>query len=100
MIICDFCSSTPVTWSYPAKTHESFAMEGLRGESVGDWAACDICHEYIESDNWQALLDRSCATFVLQHPNISDRFLREDLKSFHNLFRMHRTGPAVQEKGD
>lgn len=43
--ICDFCVARPAGWTHPAK---DFVMPS-GDRSVGSWAACDDCHELVES---------------------------------------------------
>ena len=62
--ICDFCSTQPVTWSYPARSFIAYVVGGIGGESVGSWAACEICHLLIESGDTDALADRAAETLA------------------------------------
>lgn len=87
-MFCDFCYSTRVTWSYPC---ESFEFNPLLN-SIGNWAACDICHDLIECGDDIALMNRAIET-----ADIQGIFLPKDLMlEFHNMFREHRIGEAIQ----
>lgn len=86
-MFCDFCYSTRVTWSYPC---ESFTFLFMNSE--GYWAACDICHELIESGDNVALMNRAMKTADEQ-----GIYFPEDLMlEFHEMFREHRIGEALQ----
>src|ERR1051325_11259977 len=63
--ICDFCAGKPVTWRYPCASHDNatfpaeiFGVPVTTG-SISDWAACDACHALIESNDRDALAQRS-----------------------------------------
>lgn len=54
--VCDFCSGTPVRWTYPARPHTSGTIVAMGANmpttmvgvgSPDDWAACDRCHSLI-----------------------------------------------------
>jgi len=48
---CDFCSVPGPVWRYPARSFVAYCAPNVAGESVGDWAACDLCHVLIEADD-------------------------------------------------
>jgi len=95
--ICDFCSAPHVAWRYPAKTFVAYVVEGFVGQSVGDWAACNICHALIEAGDNSALSERSLSTLLEKHPEMlpDEHELREQLAVFHRMFFAHRTRDAV-----
>lgn len=95
--ICDFCSSPNVTWVYPARTFAAYVFEGIVGESVGDWAACPICHGLIESDRHLELTERSLATLLERQPEMrsAEHELRSQIRSFHTMFFRNRLGSAM-----
>src|SRR5215210_1965108 len=68
--ICDFCSEPGVTWCYPAHNFLAYAVAGIVGESVGDWAACRICHGLIAAGDRRGLLDRSLRTLLEKNPEM------------------------------
>ena len=49
--ICDFCSAPDAGWRHPARSFIGYVAPGVVGESVGDWAACTECHQYID-ETW------------------------------------------------
>jgi hypothetical protein len=88
--VCDYCSDPEPPWVYPAN---DFPMPGLPNHvSRGEWAACQVCHELIENEDWGGLLERS-----VTRQYGSDSFasiVRPFLKEYHRRFAANRTGPA------
>jgi hypothetical protein len=95
--ICDFCSNPNVTWVYPARTFAAYVFEGIVGESVGDWAACPICHGLIESGRHAQLTERSLVTLLERQPEMksAEGELRTQIRSFHAMFLLNRLGSAM-----
>ena len=95
--ICDFCSSPNVTWVYPARTFAAYVFEGIVGESVGDWAACPICHGLIESGRHAELTERSLVTLLERQPEMkgAEAELRNQIRGFHTMFLRNRVGTAM-----
>lgn len=95
--ICDFCSDPSVAWRYPARNFVAYVVAGIVGESVGDWAACGVCHGLIESGNRQGLLERSLRTLLEKNPEMrpAEAELRKHLARFHQLFFEHQTAAAL-----
>lgn len=95
--ICDFCSSPNVTWVYPARTFAAYVFEGIVGGSVGDWAACPICHGLIESGRHADLTERSLTTLLERQPEMksAEEELRTHIRSFHTMFFQNRVGSAM-----
>ncbi len=90
--ICDFCSSLPIRWSYPASTFQAFI-----GTSLGAWAACERCHYLIETGDRHGLMQRSLITLIAAHPEMAsdESELQEHIETLHRMFFEKRTGPAV-----
>jgi len=93
--ICDFCSVVNPTWEYDCNTFVTKEMEGYR--FVNEWLACDVCHEFIEDDDYNGLLKFSMAEYRRNHPNPKatdrlERLLMEKVGEIHNLFRKNRIG--------
>src|SRR3990172_3306604 len=59
--ICDFCSADAPNWRYPVQ--DFAALEGV-STSVGEWAACNLCHDLIEAGKFAELLEWSLQTLV------------------------------------
>jgi hypothetical protein len=110
MSCCDFCSERPVCWLVPC---ESFAMPKLLAgmppsTSVGDWAACHECGEYINQRKKAALLGRCLEPNAreLQHLDLdglpaelqrSFRRVQRQMKTeLHQRFWRHYQGGAVR----
>jgi len=55
-MICDFCSAPHPVWRYGAYSFDD--PLGI-GRSVGDWMACDDCHQLIIRNRREALARRS-----------------------------------------
>ena len=96
--ICDFCSSTPVTTSYPA-VDTAVDLSGLHG-SNGNWAACAICARLIDENDRDGLASRSVMTFIEEYlpeypgPSAIADELRADFRVIHEAFFAARTGPG------
>jgi hypothetical protein len=91
-IICDFCSSTEVEWTYPA--HDIVVPE-IKSRSVGAWAACGPCHTLIEADARDTLSWRAAKAMARAHKvNASD--VIGWLRQMHAAFFRARKGPAYR----
>jgi hypothetical protein len=91
---CDFCSSTEVRWRFPAEDFETTVTR--RAGSEGGWVACDICHILVDSGDMDALLNRSWDLLSTKCPGAKDfrDVLLVNLRTLHQEFAAHRTGPA------
>lgn len=100
MCICDFCSEPDVAWCYPAQSFLAYAIAGVVGQSMGDWAACTTCHALIEADDRTGLSERSLRTLLEKNPEMraaaSD--LREQIAEFHGMFFANRLGRPQQRQ--
>lgn len=69
----------------------------LKFESVGDWAACPICHGLIESGRQAELTERSLTTLLERQPEMksAEEELRTHIRSFHTMFFQNRVGSAM-----
>ena len=95
--ICDFCSEPKVAWRYPAQSFLAYVVAGVVGQSVGDWAACRICHGLIEAGDRDGLLDRSLRTLLDKNPDMrpAETELREQIAHFHQMFFVNLAGTAL-----
>jgi hypothetical protein len=84
-------------WRYPAWSFIAYCAPNVAGESVGDWAACDLCHLLIEADDRSGLAQRSLDELILKHPEaiLAAAVLYEELAKLHQEFFAHRSGTAV-----
>src|ERR1700693_1826203 len=94
---CDFCSTPGPAWRYRARRFVAYYAPNVAGESVGDWAACDLCHVLIEADDRSELAQRSLDELILKHPEAiaAAAVLYKDLAELHQRFFAHRSGRAV-----
>ena len=95
--VCDFCSSTKVRWTYPAR---NFVIEGpcplapgscgpvLLGSS-GGWTACNPCHHLIERRLWLLLAERTIALMDLPVKAL------DSVAIVQTAFQLARKGLAV-----
>lgn len=94
--ICDFCSEPDVAWSYPARDFVGYESEGIVGESVGAWAACEECHRLIESGDRVGLTARSIALLIVSQPELVEFKvdIENRLGTVHDRFFGSRTEPG------
>lgn len=95
--ICDFCSDKSVAWRYPAQSFLAYVVAGVVGQSIGDWAACGICHGLIERGDRAGLLERSLRTLIDENPNMrpAEAELRGQIAHFHQMFFANQAGGAL-----
>jgi hypothetical protein len=79
---CDFCSMPGPVWRYPARSFVAYCAPNVAGESVGDWAACDLCHVLIEAGDRRGLAQRSLDELILSTRKDRAAAVREDLAGF------------------
>lgn len=53
--ICDFCSAPKAPWCYEAEDVVLLETGSIRGNSVGNWAACDTCKALIDKGDKTSL---------------------------------------------
>ena len=94
--LCDFCSAPDAGWRHPARSFIGYVAPGVVGESVGDWAACQECHQLIISGNRAGLTERSVLTFIVVHPELGviQAELATKMGILHAQFFDNRTAPA------
>jgi hypothetical protein len=91
---CDFCGSTAVRWIYPCRPFYFMFIFPMSGQ----WLACEVCRLLIEANETEALALRANNTLRAKLPFIPDD--PTDMHKIHDLFRMHRTGPATPYRED
>lgn len=99
-IVCDFCSSPGVVWTYRALSCHvaDMVIGGHRyiNNSVGDWAACEECSKLIDKNDARGLIYRSVEMFEIQN---GDMFPRElvvaTVKAAHGAFWKVRYGDKI-----
>jgi len=89
-VLCDFCSSPKTMTRYRAQDF-IVDMPGPVQESVGDWAACELCTKMIDTANWDALLDHAVASLYEANPEMQDEmppeFVRANLSQMYSQLR-------------
>lgn len=103
--VCDFCIASDPIWVYPAKSfHIDIAERQEPGSvhtssygSVGDWGACQTCHDDIEADRWDAIMERNLGSDPIRGIEPIKTLLKLKLAEMYKGFRLHRTGPAYRE---
>jgi hypothetical protein len=88
---CDFCDDPGPCWYYPAQSFD--APSGAMG-SLGEWSACETCHDLIEAGNSTALAKR-CAELICKDSMRREACFAHMLK-LHAEFARHRTGDAFR----
>lgn len=118
--LCDFCSYPHVEWSYPCRDHKravtqtlAFAIRAddsaelvedmvIDGWQHGGWAACNVCHAFIERGNRDKLAARSARRIVQKLAKNTPPIIYpyaialRTVREFHDDFWANRTGPAVK----
>jgi len=97
IMLCDFCSGLDPAWRYPARSFIAYCTPDLAGESVGDWAACECCHDLIEANDRAGLVQRSLDELVAKHPETKPAaaVFHQHLTELHDQFFAHRCGAAA-----
>jgi hypothetical protein len=87
---CDFCSADAPRWIVPARSFTEPFLPGatLAGSSVGAWAACDVCVDYIRLDRWNALQKRVLSLLGSNELAMAERALSK----LYRLLRSSITG--------
>lgn len=93
-IICDFCSSTPVRWSYPARDFSARHTPGVPDfGSEGAWASCDPCAALVNAGDRDGLAERSANLFRRKYGETMPKAkLLDELRSLHDRFWSNREG--------
>jgi len=92
---CDFCSSVPVAWAFPAK--DFTLIPEFAWGSTGGWAACRVCAELIDADQYAELTARALDLLPLNGGEIPE--FNKALAKLHLDFRESRTGPKEEFSG-
>jgi hypothetical protein len=91
--ICDFCTCIPVFKFYRSRT---FALRGISVFNKGEGllAACWKCSDFVDSENWSALIERAFQVFIQKHgvPRHEAIEARTQFAEMVRLFAAHRLG--------
>jgi hypothetical protein len=93
-LVCDFCSTPSPAWRYPALSFIVAEYKTPVQQAVGDWAACEECHQLIEAGNAAALALRSADLLILAHPEMLPSFdwVLDQMTELHAQFFANQTG--------
>ena len=94
--LCDFCSAPDAGWRHPARSFIGYVAPGVVGESVGDWAACQECHQLIISGQPRRADRKIGRDFHCPAPRAWSlkTELATEMGKLHANFFENRTGPA------
>ena len=101
VLICDFCSGTPVVSRYHAQDFIIASDPSFIHCSVGDWGACSFCERLIDAANWETLLTHAVVSFYEHHPETDGvlpvEFVREHLRAMYEQLRQNGFQKAKSE---
>lgn len=92
---CDFCSEPP-RWVYPAGDFIIEAPGPNDYGSEGGWAACDDCHDIIETGDQEKLVYRCVRKLTIGWSAASQRVAAQMVRELHAGFWARRTGPPTE----
>lgn len=101
---CDFCLAPNPPWTYPCGSyHVAIGTKNITGGtatesygSVGDWGACDACHDDIEADCWGNVLERNLRSDPERMVEPLRTLLSIKIREMWRDFERSRTGPAYR----
>jgi hypothetical protein len=91
--VCDFCTAEPTYRLYACRNFVWLKQGTLTHESIGAWAACELCTALVDAGRWAELTEPALVQFRKQYgytPSEEQHF-REQFRSLHRLFEMHMT---------
>jgi hypothetical protein len=91
--ICDFCSSKDVVKSYACEPFRALDIPGALIIDSADnaWAACAVCSNLIDTNQWDALTERSIETAQLPDmPEYERELTVQFVRNMHQQFRKLR----------
>ena len=90
--VCDFCSDPDPRYLEDARTFTATEIEGeLYTRSTGAWAACAVCHRFVQSRDWKALEKRAVNQLQRKHPSIPRETIAAGVHTEHVRFRAHQS---------
>lgn len=98
-VVCDFCTSVPVMFSYPCRTFVQESPGSLPDfGSNGWWAACTNCHRLIAKSDRDGLVKRALRKHIQRHPEIAaiKSELRGTLREMFDRFWANREGLPIE----
>lgn len=97
MEVCDFCTATPVTWSYPCGP-VIIDTPLVRHVSTDSWGACDECHALIEADEHDVIVLRAVKKAIAEVGPIPESILVtlvESIATVQRQFHAERLGAPL-----
>ena len=91
--VCDFCYTSPTVRVYGCHNFliPRTGVAVFQHESVGGWAACGICADFIDAGRWSELTERAVRRFIKMHrvDRGDELMVRQQFRDIHRLFRDH-----------
>jgi hypothetical protein len=89
--ICDFCTAEPTYRFYACRNFVWLKQGTLTHESIGAWAACEVCARFVDESRWAELTERALQQFKKQYgyAHHEEQHFREQFRSMHRLFKEH-----------
>jgi hypothetical protein len=89
--VCDFCTAGPTYRLYACRNFVWLKRDTLTHESVGAWAACEVCARFVDEGRWAELAERALLQFKKQYgyARSEEPYFREQFLAMHSLFEQH-----------
>jgi hypothetical protein len=98
-IRCDFCAYRHCTWRYRVVAFQPDDPRYPSPKEVEEWAACSVCYELIQAEDYPALAVRTVHTINNTPAVFPTDTVRQDLvRGFldhYEKFAAHRLGPPL-----
>lgn len=98
--VCDFCSSTPVTYSFDAVPHRMDESAEPEHWSADAWAACEECARLVDEGRREELAVRSVDMLLRRSPQmrvVPRRELLREITQVHARFWLAKRGSSRPE---
>jgi hypothetical protein len=94
--VCDFCADPYPVTTYLCATFIWNKDAAVPAPANGAWAACEVCADLIDDEDWEELADRAFDRFCEVHnlPLLYQPELRREIEELHELFRRHIHRPS------
>jgi hypothetical protein len=98
-IQCDFCAHRHCTWRYRVVAFQPDDPRNPRSYKVEEWAACRVCYDLIQAEDYPALAVRTVHT-INNNPAVfpTDTVHQDLVRGFldhYEEFAAHRLGPPL-----
>jgi hypothetical protein len=87
--VCDFCTAEPIHKLYACRNFMWLKRAMFPHESIGPWAACEICAGLVDAGRWIELTERALQQFKKTHgySREEEQYFREQFRELHELFK-------------